>query len=125
MKESKGKKISGWISIAAIYFIISAFFTTALIFTYDAGNIVLYILTFLSLISGFAVFLKRRIGLYSTTIGIPLVITISVATLFFTVNTYGFNPSMPALLLNLLIIVYCILWIIMGLVVIDNREDLC
>ncbi|WP_455368081.1 hypothetical protein [[Eubacterium] cellulosolvens] len=124
MTETKGKKVSGWMLIAGIYFIISAISTSAFIVLYDARNIVLYILTLLSLISGVAVFLKKRIGLYSTTIGIPLIIIISATTLSFTINTYGFNPNMPAFLLNLLLIVYCILWLIIGLIIIDNREAL-
>jgi len=101
---------------------LSAVFALSMIALYDAHNIILYVLTALSLISGVTVLLGKRIGVYATAFTLPVVIVVSVATLHYSINIVGVDPNSQTLAFNILLALYVILWFLAGLLVIDKRD---
>ncbi|MEM4246365.1 MAG: hypothetical protein QW390_03615 [Candidatus Bathyarchaeia archaeon] len=111
-----------WLLTSGGFFIASSLLLLAFAALYDPGGFVTYVLAALGLITGFSVIFRRRLGVYSAAIGIPLAVVVSAAALRYSVRVGGFNPGLSGLIFNTMLILYPLLWLILGVIIIDNRE---
>jgi hypothetical protein len=75
----------------------------------------------LGIISGIGVLIRNKAGIYLSVISTPIILTAFIFTAYYSINMFGFNDNV-FLGYQAALIILAALWLIMSIVVVDNRE---
>jgi hypothetical protein len=110
--------------IAAIIYMVLGVYALVFPIVYDISLYPLYIVGGLSILCGAGVLLLKKWAVWISAALFPVMLMLSIATLYYSVSVAGFYPDWERMLFHLSLVIYLILSIVGFLLVIDKRKDL-
>ena len=110
--------------IAAVFYIILGIYALAFPVMYDLSLYPMYIIGVLSILCGAGVLLLKKWGLWISAVLFPVMLMLSMVTLYYSASVGGFYPDWERALFNVSLILYLVLAALGFLLVADKRREL-
>lgn len=110
--------------VAAILYMVLGIYAFVFPLLYDVSLLFLYIVGGLSILCGIGAMLLKKWGLWVSVALFPVMLTLSIVTLYYSVISLGFYPDWERALFNISLVIYLVLSVLGFLLVVDKRRDL-
>ncbi len=107
--------------VPGIYFIVLSLISIMIFISQEIVSPVLIFIIILGVVSGVSVMIRNRAGMYLAAISTPIVLTVFFSSAYYSIKMFGSNETVFLGYQSALIIL-AVLWFIMSIVVVDNRD---
>jgi hypothetical protein len=109
--------------VAAVLYFMLGIYLLAFPILYDTSIFALYIVGGLSILCGAGIMLLKKWTLWISVVLFPVMLALSVVSLYYSVSVSGFYPDWERTLFHISLIVYLLLTVLAFLLVVDKRRD--
>jgi hypothetical protein len=109
--------------IAAIFYILLGIYTLAFPVAFDPAAYPFYIIGVLSIVAGAGAILVKKWGLWIAVLLFPVMLVLSIVTLYYSASVVGFYPDWQATLFHLSLIGYLVLAVLAFLLIVDKKRE--
>ena len=109
--------------VASIFYILLGIYTLAFPVAFDPSAYPFYIIGVLSIIAGAGAMFVKKWGLWIGVLLFPVMLVLSIVTLYYSASVVGFYPDWQTILFHLSLIGYLVLAVLAFLLIVDKKRE--